>query len=56
MRRRPARTVLTPWRTAPADQPRAEGTGRSRVVKTSACPWPMVVAVPGLRPRALLHQ
>ena len=34
--RRPDRTVLTPWRIGPADQPRAVRTGRSRVVNTSA--------------------
>jgi MFS family permease len=34
----PERTVLTPCRTGPADQPRALRTGRSLVVKIS--PWP----------------
>jgi hypothetical protein len=29
----PERMMLTPWRTGPADQPRAVRTGRSRVVK-----------------------
>ena len=45
--RRPLRSTLTPWRMGAAAQPRAERTGRSRVVKTSAVaplehasPWP----------------
>ena len=42
---RPRRTTLTPWRIGAADQPRAERTGRSRVVNTSAWPRPIVVAV-----------
>jgi hypothetical protein len=37
-RRWPERTVLTPCRTGPADQPRALRTGRSLVVKIR--PWP----------------
>lgn len=45
-RRSPERTVLTPWRTGAADQPRLERTGRSRVVKTSPWPCGSTVTVP----------
>src|SRR5580704_4312557 len=44
--RRPDLIVETPWRTGAADQPRADRTGRSRVVKTSPWPCGMSVAVP----------
>jgi hypothetical protein len=43
--RRPDRTVLSPWRIGAADHPRAERTGRSRVVKTTAWPRGIVVEV-----------
>lgn len=46
VRRRPERTVLTPWRMGAVDQPRLEATGRSRVVKTSPWPWSTVAADP----------
>jgi hypothetical protein len=44
--RSPERITETPCRTGAADQPRADSTGRSRVVKTSPCPWGISVAVP----------
>src|SRR5215831_2880513 len=44
--RRPERITETPCRTGAADQPRADFTGRSRVVNTSPWPCGMRVAVP----------
>src|SRR2546429_2305228 len=42
----PERTVLTPCRTGPADQPRALRTGRSLVVKIRPWPWSRATHVP----------
>ena len=46
--RRAERTVLTPWRIGAVAQPRAERTGRSRVVNTSASPRRISVLVNGV--------
>ncbi len=47
----------TPCRTGAADQPRRDGTGRSRVVNTSPCPCGISVDGPaGLGPGPLLEQ
>jgi len=46
VQRLPEWITETPWRMGAADQPRAERTGRSRVVKTRPWPCGIITAVP----------